>query len=299
MAGTPLSAPLETRAKWYLQVDKYGKKVSDVCNIFGISRKTYYKWYQLDHRFKEKRVKRRGLHPQTKLTPEVRRVVYEQKLRYNYGPKKMQFFLRDNYQLNVSTTAIYKYFKRRKLIRKPQKQQAWYIPLKEPYYAQIAGENVQLDVKYVPGANLTWSYQYRFLDTVTNLQYAVEMPTKDAASSIKAFKLAQRYFPFKITGIQTDNGSEFRGNFHKYLVRINIVQRYIPKRSAPWNGKVERANRSIDDEFYLNPFRPWITLMAYVNWYNHERPHLGRGMNGLTPFRKFLSLKEQSVTPRC
>lgn len=296
MAGTPLSAPLETRAKWYLQVDKYGKTVSDVSLIFGISRKTYYKWYHLDHRHKVRVIKRRSLHPQTKLTPEVRRVVYETKLKYNYGPKKMQFFLRDNYQVKVSTTAIYKYYLKRKLIRKPQKQQAWYIPLKEPYYARISGENVQLDVKYVPGPNLTWHYQYRFLDTVTNLQYAIELETKDAVNSIKAFKLAQRYFPFKITGVQTDNGSEFRGNFHKYLVRKVIIQRYIPKRSAPWNGKVERANRSIDDEFYLNPFRPWTTLMAYVHWYNHERPHLGRGMDGQTPYQKYLSLKEQTVT---
>jgi IS30 family transposase len=70
----------------------------------------------------------------------------------------------------------------------------------------------------------------------------VEMKVKDAASSIKAFKLAEKYFPFQMSGVQTDNGSEFRGDFHKYLIRRKIVQRYIPKRSAPWNGKVERAN---------------------------------------------------------
>lgn len=296
MAGTALSAPLEIRARWYLQVDKYGKAVSEVACIFGISRKTYYKWYHLDHHHKVRKFKSKSPHPQTRLTPEIRRIVYEQKLKYNYGPEKMRLFLRDNHQVKVSGTAIYKYYLKRKLIRKPQKQQAWYIPLKEPYYAKISGENVQIDVKYVPGENLTWHYQYRFLDTVTNLQHATEMSNKDAVSAIKAFKLAQRYYPFKITGVQTDNGSEFRGNFHKYLIRRNIVQRYIPKRSAPWNGKVERANRSIDDEFYLNPFRPWTTLIGYVEWYNHHRPHLGKGMNGLTPFKKYLSLKEQSVT---
>jgi IS30 family transposase len=296
MAGTPLSAPLEIRARWYLQVDKYHKTVSDICAIFGVSRKTYYKWYHLDHHHKVRLVKQRSIHPQTKLTPEIKQVVYEQKLKYNYGPKKMQAWLRDNCHMQISTTAIYKYYLRRKLIRKPQKQQAWYIPLKEPYYAQAAGENVQIDVKYVPGKNQTWAYQYRFQDTVTNLQYAVEMKIKDAASSIKAFKLAEKYFPFQMSGVQTDNGAEFRGDFHKYLIKRKIVQRYIPKRSAPWNGKVERANRSIDDEYYLNPFRPFNTLMAYIHWYNHERPHLGRDMDGQTPYRKYLSLKEQSVT---
>ena len=162
--------------------------------------------------------------------------------------------------------------------------------MKEPYYANNPGENMQIDVKYIPGSGCTWNYQYRFIDTTTNLQYSTDMLSKDALSTIQAFKQAQRFFPFTIVGIQTDNGGEFRGMFHEYLTRHNIPHRYIPKRSAPWNGKVERANRSVDDEYYLNPTKPWKTIAAYTNWYNHERPHLGKGMHGLTPYQKYLSL---------
>ena len=202
----------------------------------------------------------------------------------------MKVLLKQKYNITVGTKAVYKYYKRRHLIRKPQRKQIWYTPLKEPYYASQAGENVQLDVKYVPGTDQSWSYQYRFIDTVTNVQYAIEMDCKDALSTIVAYKKAIKFFPFNVTGIQTDNGGEFRGLFHLYLIKNNIVHRYIPKRSAPWNGKVERANRSIDDEYYLNPTRPWHSLSAYVNWYNHERPHLGKGMCGQTPWQKYLSL---------
>jgi IS30 family transposase len=295
MAGTPLSAPREMRARWYLQVDKYGKTVEEICSIFGISRKTYYKWYNLDHHLVLRDSKRRGLHPHTKLTPRFRQIVYEAKIKYNYGPQKMKEYLRQNYQLTVSTTSIYQYYLQRHLIRKPQKKLRWYTPLKKPFKAVYPGENVQLDVKYVPGEYLTWNYQYRFLDTVTNLQYSVEARSKDAFATIWAFQQAKRSFPFTITGIQTDNGSEFRGAFHTYLVNRNIMHRYIPKRSAPWNGKVERANRSIDDEYYLNFTRPWHTLKAYTHWYNHERPHLGKGMNGSTPYQKYLSLAKLKV----
>ena len=42
MAGTPIAAPKEIRARWYLQVDKHKKTVTEVCGIFGISRETYY-----------------------------------------------------------------------------------------------------------------------------------------------------------------------------------------------------------------------------------------------------------------
>lgn len=293
MAGSPLFAQPAMRARWYLQVEKYGKTVKEVCGIFGMSRETYYKWYNLDHHLVRRSLKRRKLHPHTKLTPRIRLVVYETKMKFNYGPEKMRLFLKKHYHVTVSKIAIYKYFKKKRLIRKPQKKQPWYTPLKRPYRAGKPGENVQLDVKYVPGPNRTWNYQYRFLDTVTNLQYAFDAELRDSLTTVAVFKQAQHHFPFVITGIQTDNGGEFRGSFHLYLLANKIVHRYIPKRSAPWNGKVERANRSVDDEYYLNPTRPWNTLAAYTRWYNHERPHLGKGMNGQTPHEKYRSLAEK------
>ena len=132
------------------------------------------------------------MHPHTKLTPRVKVIIYENKIKYNYGPKKMKKYLEDNHKVRVTANVIYRYYKRRKLIRKPQKKQPWYTPLKTPYYAVIPGENVQLDVKYVPGKDLTWNYQYRFIDTVTNIQYAVEMEYKDSFSTIAAFKQATK-----------------------------------------------------------------------------------------------------------
>ncbi len=297
MSGTPLSAPREIRARWYLQAEKYGRPIREVCQIFGMSKKTYYKWYNLDHHLSFRNSKRRVMHPLTKLTPRFKMIVYETKIKYNYGPKKMKIYLEKKYGLKVTANIIYRYYQKRHLIRKPQRKQVWYTPLKEPYQAVKPGENVQLDVKYVPGKDLSWNYQYRFLDTVTNLQYAVETKSKDSLSTVWAYAQAKKHFPFSITGIQTDNGGEFRGFFHAYLVNQNIIHRYIPKRSAPWNGKVERANRSIDDEYYLNPNRPWNTLQGYTDWYNCERPHLGKGMLGITPWQKYLSLAKLKCHP--
>ena len=205
----------------------------------------------------------------------------------------MSIYLKDKHGLSVSPSAIYKFYKKKNLIRKPQKQQKWYKPLKEPYIAEIPGENVQLDVKYVPGKEQNWLYQYRFIDQVTNMQYAVNMESRDSLTTVEVFKKAKKYFPFTILGIQTDNGGEFRGKFHEYLVRNQMPHRYIPKRSAPWNGKVERANRSVDDEYYLNWGRPWKTIAEYTRWYNNERPHVGKGMYGMTPKQKYLSFCAQ------
>lgn len=287
MPGTPLSAPRELRARWYLQVDKYGKSVKEVCDIFGISKKTYHKWYNRDHGYESRKYQSRKDHPNLKLTPNVKLAIYEAKIKYRYGPKKMKLYLKDKFNVDVSTTVIYRYYKKRGLIMKPQKKQPWYIPMKERFVSTKPGENVQLDVKYVPSIDGTWNYQFRFTDTFTDMQYALDCEDKSSFSALYAFNRAKRYFPFEITGIQTDNGSEFRGLFAKYLNSKGIIHRFIPKRSAPWNGKVERANRSIDDEYYLNPDKPWKNLSQYVHWYNYERYHDGKNMNGLTPIQKF------------
>lgn len=295
MPGLPLSAPREIRARWYLQADRYGKTIKEVGEIFGISRKTYYKWRLHDFGPSDHRYHQRKCHPNLKLTPKIKVAIYEAKRTYNYGPEKMRLFLKDKHGLAVSTTIIYRYFKKRHLIKKPQKHQPWYVPMKQRFVAHKPGENVQLDVKYVPGDNQTWNYQFRFTDTFTNMQYALDCLDKSSEAAVSTFLKAKRYFPFSIKGVQTDNGSEFRGIFAVYLQSLNVVHRFIPKRSAPWNGKVERANRSVDDEYYLNENRPWKTLAQYVRWYNYERYHLGKEMNGMTPYQKFQQYLQQTV----
>lgn len=295
MPGSPLSAPREARARWYLQVEKYGKSVLEVCEIFGISKKTYHKWYNRDHGYCSRKYENRIDHPGLKLTPQIRMAIYGAKIKFNYGPLKMRMYLKDKFGLDVSTTVIYRYYKKRKLIKKPQRKQPWYKPLKERFVATKPGENVQLDVKYVPAVNGEWNYQFRFVDTFTNMQYSVDCLDKSSASTVHAYAAAKRYFPFIITGIQTDNGGEFRGLFAQYLNRIGVKHRFIPKRSAPWNGKVERANRSVDDEFYLNHDKPWTTISQYVHWYNYDRYHVGKEMNGMTPYKKYLQYVAQNA----
>jgi transposase len=303
MPGSPLSAPREMRARWYLQVDKYGKSIKEVCGIFGVSKKTYHKWYNKDHGYGSRKYESRKDHPDLKLTPRIKLAIYEAKIKYRYGPLKMKWYLKDKFKVDVSTTIIYRYYKRRRLIMKPQRNQPWYAPMKERFVSTKPGENVQLDVKYVPAINGTWNYQFRFTDTYTNMQYAIDSLVKSSTATIHAFAQAKRYFPFPIIGIQTDNGSEFRGLFAGYLNLRGVIHRFIPKRSAPWNGKVERANRSIDDEYYLNSDKPWNNLSQYVHWYNYDRYHGGKNMDGLKPIQKYqqylASLDKERVTLEC
>jgi len=296
MANTKQSAayPPKIRRKMYFLVEQAGRTINEVCGLYFISKKTYYKWRAIDRGAREYIPKKE--HPQKKIKGEVRICIEKEKLRLNYGPKKMRFLIKRRFGITISTTAIYKFYLKRDLVRRPQKKLPWYQPLKEHIIPENPGEVVQTDVKYVWIDNRR-KYQHTFIDIFTGFHHAVICDTLEAKDTIKSFIEAEKVFPFKILGIQSDNGSENRGDFHQYLGQRGVAHYFIPKSSPNWDGAVERAHGVIDQEFYLNPTRPWKTLNEYLKFYNYERIHEGKYLNGLIPIEKFSQYQSKSVTP--
>lgn len=293
------------RFQWYLQVDKYKRPVKEVCQIFGISRKTYYKWRMRDYGKRGSTYISFKNQPNIKLTYEVKKFIEKEKLKTNYGPKKMKWLVKRELGLNISTTIIYRFYKKKGLIRKPQRKMPWYKPMKKALTITKQGQGVQMDIKYVYESGQR-KYLFSALDPFTHKYYFKIFPTKESKNAINTFLEAQRYFSFKISSIQTDNGSEFRGCFHSWLTKNNIRHYFIPKSSPYWNAEVERIHRTIDDEYYLNPFRVWKTANEWLHFYNYERLH--ETLNGLTPqekleeanfIEKVLSKSIKSVTLDC
>ena len=284
----------EERNRWYAQVEVGKKSVKEVCQIFGISRQCYYEWHKKDRA--KRRLYRTDLpaknQPNTKLTNEVKEYLRETKLKYNYGPERMRLAVKKEFGLGVSTTIIYRFFKIKKLIRRPQKRLPWYEPMKQKLVVKKPGEGTQMDVKYVY-ENGKRRYQFSVFDPFTELYHFTIFPTKESKNCIAAFLNAQRYFSFDIISVQTDNGSEARGEFHRWLTEKKLPHYFIPKKSPWWNAKVERVHRTIDDEYYHNPWRIWKTPFEWLEFYNNERIHLS--LNGLTPREKL----RESVTFDC
>ena len=287
--------PAVVRKKWSFLLYKAGWTADKVCKEYGISRKTLYKWIKKDKQLAIYKSPK----PQAalKLTNEIRIFIEQQKKLTNAGPKKLAIMIEKEFGVKVSSTIVYRFLKKKGLVRKPQKKLPWYTPMKEKIIPQAPGELVELDIKYVYKQGKL-EYQRTFLDVYTRMQYVHVSDSKDADTTIEALKEAIDYFPFDLKAIQTDNGGEFRGRFHNYLQENNFEHYFIPKSSPQWNGCVERAHRSIDEEFYFNVFSPHSNVDEYMHWYNTQRPHLGKNMNGLTPMEKYLQWRE-SVTRRC
>lgn len=280
------------RFRWYRLVERNHRSVESVCTLYGIPKKTYYKWYRRDHGLATSAYHTRLTDRKTKLTQPIRRFIEETKYVTNYGPLKMKFAVKRRFHLDVSTTIIYRYYQRRKLIQKPQRTMPWYEPLKEHLMVTRAGMGVQMDVKYVYPMGKR-QYQFSALDPYTESYHCTIMETKTSNNAIVALQAAEKYFRFPITSVQTDNGSEFRGNLHTWLVKHQIPHYFIPKHSPYWNAQVERIHKTVDDEYYQNPRRTWKTIHDWLHFYNYERLH--QTLNGLTPHEKVL----QSVTLDC
>jgi len=195
----------------------------------------------------------------------------------------MKRCLKKRLKLRVSATIIYRFYKKAKLIRKPQKKQPWYMPMKQKLTITRAGEGIQMDVKYVYEKNKR-RYQFSVFDPYAKLYYFMIFNTKESKNCITVYIEAEKYFGFKILSVQTDNGSEARGYFHTWLNKQLITHYFIPKKSPWWNANVERVHRTIDDEYYQNPFRVWRTPYEWLEYYNQERIHLSLG--DLTPREK-------------
>ena len=273
----------DLRLRWYRLVEAEHRPVGDVCALFCLPKKTYYKWYARDHGYGSKDHRPRKVDAKLKLTYEVRLYIEKTKRRTNYGPKKMRWALARKFGLTASTTIIYRFYKRRGLIRRPQRKLGWHAPLKEPLTITRPGEGIQLDVKYVYPKGRR-EYQFTVLDPFTEKCFAEIFPTRESKNAALVIERAALYFGFSIRSVQTDNGSEFRGDFHLWCEKRGIPHFFIPKKSPYWNGKVERVHRTVDEEFYQNPLRVWRTLHEWLTYYNTERLH--ETLGGITPQEK-------------
>lgn len=119
------------------------------------------------------------------------------------------------------------------------------------------------------------------IDVATRYGYCSVVASVSSSEARRVFLEFQKHFPYPITTIQTDNGSEFLGVFHAYGLFHGITHEFIYPRSPKINGMVERFNRTIQeeciqrsDEVFYDPERFKRKLTDYLTWYNTKRPHM-------------------------
>jgi transposase InsO family protein len=145
-------------------------------------------------------------------------------------------------------------------------------------------------------------YQQTYVDTYSS--HAICKLYNQRTALVAADLLNDRVLPFyeveevPILRILTDRGTEYCGNverheFQLYLALNDIDHTRTKTKSPQTNGICERFHKTVLDEFYRVAFRRKIygsieelqqDLDAWLDEYNHRRPHQGKRCVGRTPY---------------
>jgi IS30 family transposase len=134
-------------------------------------------------------------------------------------------------------------------------------------------------------------YLVTAIDTALKFAFVACYSQLSSRSALDFFKRLQSVYPLPIKSVQTDNGSEFLGEFESYINKIGIAHLFSYPRCPKINGCVERFNRTLKEEFVYNHldsvhdltlFR--LKLAEYLVFYNGHRPHKTLGLKSPLQF---------------
>jgi len=179
---------------------------------------------------------------------------------------------------------------RHKVLRKPK-----------DFKTKYAGHLVALDTieRFVFGIR---RYIITFEDIHTRFAFAWGTSSHASLAAKEFFGLCLKVFPYPITFVLTDNGSEFKKHFDIELRRLHLVHYHTYPKTPKMNAHMERFNRTVQEEFVdyhanllLDTEAFNRKLMDYLAFYNTQRVHFAFD-NKLSPVGFMLSLPHYSLT---
>lgn len=240
--------------------------VSSTARFFRISRQSVHRWigrYDGSLESLLDRSHRPRRHPTQHTDKEVAQVLKVQRHNKRLGLVCLWVHLRTNHGYRRSVAALYKLLRREGILHGPKKRGRRKPKPYEPIL--VPGERIQMDVKHVPKACLVGglstkkAYQYTAIDECTRWRHIAIFDELSTYNSVEfLYQLLER-FPFEISCIQTDNGSEFTSRyqgsdhpsaFESELTALGIRHKLIAPATPRHNGKVERSHRSDQERFY-------------------------------------------------
>lgn len=145
------------------------------------------------------------------------------------------------------------------------------------------GELVQTDtIHYICPYTYRRRYVYTVIDLYTRMTYAEIHSRILPGLAAQAVLHARNGFGFDFSMVQADNGPEFGRYFAQRMTQSGIAVRHSRLGRPNDNAHIERFNRTIQEECLGNRLtyktsskQVQARLTAYLDYYNHERVHLG------------------------
>jgi putative transposase len=147
-------------------------------------------------------------------------------------------------------------------------------------------------------------YFYSGVDVKGKFAFSLPYRERTSGNTVDFFQKFVQVYPIPIQDVQTDNGSEFLGEFETYLAKNQIPHHFTYPRCPKVNGCIERYQRTLSEEFLQvhefairQPREFHLHLADYLVFYNCERVHQSLALQ--TPLTYLLAkgaLSKMSVT---
>jgi putative transposase len=279
----------------------------EIAKITGISRATYYRMKKSIRMYGMRGLEAKSKRPrrvrQSKIPKETIGIILN--IRRNnptYGKDKIAIILLRDFNIKLSASSIGRLIKRflqkglilnsEARIRK-RRSRSFKKGHAKPwlYGTKITrpGQMVQIDHMVVTKNQLHFKH-FQAWDPYTKSLVAGVYSDATSLSAKKFLDKVISSLPFKIKSIQVDGGSEFMAHFEQACACYSIELFVLPPKRPQYNGGVERANRTMREEFYRDHRIHADSIVAMrqaldkaVLKYNSYRPH--HSLGGLTPLQ--------------
>lgn len=311
-AGEESSATARHRLKVVEWCEGHGGGVRLAARHFGFSPDTVSRWVRSYRKAGKAGLEPRSRRPKRVRQPQTPSYVVQriQELREQYpcwGREKLRLLLeREGIFLSAKTIdRVIARLKARGVLRepiKPRKAARWHEKrLRRPQELVVdrPGALVQLDSKQVSLGKGKGLFYMGAIDCFTRKRVVSLVPRLTSQEGGMFLRRAVKEFPFPVSAIQSDGGSEFLGAFGVAVGDLKLIHYFNRPNYPQGNGRIERSFRTDEEEFYqvadlpADPGGLQIALQSWNKIYEKIRPHQALGYK--TPdqfYRDWLSTQK-------
>lgn len=278
--------------KLMVSARKAGKKVKDIAEMFGVSRKTVHKWFKrAKHRGHESFRDKPRRHGEPKIDQRTEEFILFLRVVFEWGTCRIQQALlslppfmyadlpkgiRNVRGVGLSRTAINNVLRRHKKNGYSCHTNTWKF-----FRAKRPDELWQLDFK---GPVTIQGKRYWFvicIDDYSRFLIIAEQLDHCPTTTEVALLVLKVMRGHKPQSILTDNGAQFSEEWKNFCATQGIEPLFAHPYYPQDKGKVERTIRNIAQEFtnLLTKFPHWLKgkIKSFKRWYNNSRIHHGIG----------------------
>lgn len=294
-----LSKKARAKLEWFIYYHKGQKSAATTARYFGITRKTFYKWFAVFDPVNLRALEEGSRAPINTRKKQLTRAEEDnilglRKTNPEFGKMKIRRLYQRKFGQAISSWKVQLVIEKYGLQRKPQKTDRYFkkqsiskrktVELKKQ---QNPGFLVAFDTIVIYRNDLK-RYIVTGIDTVSKIAWARMYKSHSSATTKDLFLRLYAVAQGNVLNVCQDNGSEFEKHFASLMASLNIPQYFSRVKTPKDNPVCERFNRTLKEEFlrqgnYTSDIQEFNhRLSHWLIKYNTIRPH--QSLKYLTPF---------------